>query len=151
MFPCMLYIVLRASCLPTRGLQTNRSCLDFNEDSIKTAIPTDVYKESPYLEHGSIESRIYRIYRGEELIADKEKWNGYLTVIEILTSTQKKSDGRSTSEQRLYISNLNSSAERLSQITKQHWATESMHWGSWPQPTAGQHKTYGRDNKGAYR
>ena len=49
-----------------------------------------------------------------------------MTVIEILTST--KSDGRSTSEQRLYSSNLNSSAERLSQITKQHWAIESMHW-----------------------
>mgnify|MGYP000178772329 CR=1 FL=1 len=35
---------------------------------------------------------------------------------------------RSTSEQRLYISSLDSSAERLSQITKQHWAIESMHW-----------------------
>ena len=28
----------------------------------------------------------------------------------------------------LYISSLDSSAERLSQITKQHWAIESMHW-----------------------
>lgn len=51
-----------------------------------------------------------------------------MTVIEILTSTQKKSDGRSTSEHRLYISSMDSSAERLSQITKQHWAIESMHW-----------------------
>lgn len=51
-----------------------------------------------------------------------------MTVIEILTSTEKKSDGRSTSEQRLYISRLDSSAERLSQIAKQHWAIESMHW-----------------------
>lgn len=56
------------------------------------------------------------------------KWNGNLTVIEILTSTEKKSDGKTTSEQRLYISSLDSSAERLSQITKQHWAIESMHW-----------------------
>ena len=52
----------------------------------------------------------------------------YLGAYEILTSTEKKSDGRSTSEQRLYISSLDSSAERLSQITKQHWAIESMHW-----------------------
>ena len=51
-----------------------------------------------------------------------------MTVIEILTSTEKKSDGRNTSEQRLYISSLDSSAERLSQIAKQHWAIESMHW-----------------------
>ena len=40
----------------------------------------------------------------------------------------KKSDGKSTSEQRLYILSLDSSAERLSQITKQHWAIASMHW-----------------------
>ena len=110
-------------------LKANQRSLRYGlEDSIKTATPTDVYKEGPYLGHGRIESRICRIYRGEELIVDREKWNGYLTVIEILTSTEKKSDGRSTSEQRLCISSLDSSAERLSQITKKHWAIESMHW-----------------------
>ncbi|GAA6467600.1 hypothetical protein K220099C10_34460 [Bacteroides thetaiotaomicron] len=60
------------------------------------------------------------LYRREELIVDKKKWNGNLTVIEILASTEKKSDGRITSEQRVYISSLAGSAERLSQITKQH-------------------------------
>ena len=110
-------------------LKTNQRSLRYGlEDSIKTAPPTDVYKEGPYLEHDRIESRICRIYRGEELIVDREKWNGNLTVIEILTSTEKKSDGRSISEQRLYILSLDSSAERLSQIIKQHWAIESMHW-----------------------
>ena len=110
-------------------LKANQKSLRYGlEDSVKTATPTDAYKEGPYLEHGRIESRICRIYRGEELIVDREKWNGNLTVIEILTSTEKKSDGRNTSEQRLYISSLDSSAERLSQITKQHWAIESMHW-----------------------
>jgi predicted transposase YbfD/YdcC len=68
------------------------------------------------------------LFRDTLFIADREKWNGNLTVIEILTSTEKKSDGKTTSEQRLYISSLDSSAERLSQITKQHWAIESMHW-----------------------
>ena len=110
-------------------LKANQRSLRYGlEDSIKATTPTDIYKEGPYLEHGRIESRVCRIFRGEELIADREKWNGNLTVIEILTSTEKKSDGRSTSEQRLYISSLDSSAERLSQITKQHWAIESMHW-----------------------
>lgn len=110
-------------------LKANQRSLRYGlEDSIKTVTPTDVYKEGLYLEHGRIESRICRIYRGEELIVDREKWNGNLTVVEILTSTEKKSDGRSTSEQRLYISSLDSSAKGLSQITKQHWAIESMHW-----------------------
>lgn len=108
-------------------LKANQRSLRYGfEDAIKTATPTDVYKEGPYLEHGRIGSRIFRIYRGEELIVDKEKWNGNLTVIEILTSTEKKSDGRSTSEQRLYVSSLDSSTERLSQITKQHWAIQRM-------------------------
>ena len=110
-------------------LKANQRSLRYGlEDSIKATTPTDIYKEGPYLEHGRIESRVCCIYCGEELIADREEWNGNLTVIEILTSTEKKSDGRSTSEQRLYISSLDSSAERLSQITKQHWAIESMHW-----------------------
>ena len=51
----------------------------------------------PYSEHGRIESRTRRIFRGEELIADKDKWGGNLTVIEILTSTEKKYDGKITS------------------------------------------------------
>ena len=81
-------------------LKANQSSLRYGlEDSIKTATPTDIYKESPCLEHGRIESRVCCIYCGEELIADREEWNGNLTVIEILTSTEKKSDGRSTSEQ----------------------------------------------------
>ena len=64
-------------------LKANQRSLRYGlEDSIKTATPTDVYKEGPYLEHGRIESRICRIYRGEELIVDKDKWNGNLTVIE---------------------------------------------------------------------
>lgn len=56
----------------------------------------------------------------KNLLSTKKKWNGNLTVIEILASTEKKSDGRITSEQRVYISSLAGSAERLSQITKQH-------------------------------
>lgn len=51
----------------------------------------------PYSEHGRIESRTRRIFRGEELIADKDKWGGNLTVIEILTSTEKKDDDKITS------------------------------------------------------
>ena len=50
------------------------------------------------------------------------------TVIEICTTTEKKSDGRRASERRLYVSSLDCDAERLSLITRRHWAIESMHW-----------------------
>ncbi len=110
-------------------LKANRKSLRYGlEDRIRTAIPSDVYTESPSLEHGRIESRICRIYRGEELIADQKKWNGRLTVIEILTDTTKKSDGRNTSEQRLYISSLDGTAKQFALITRQHRSIESMHW-----------------------
>lgn len=110
-------------------LKANQRSLRYGlEDAIKDATPTDIHKEGPWLEHGRIETRTCRTYRGEELIADREKWNGKLTVIEILTTTEKKSGGERTSEQRLYVSSLDCSAERLSLITRRHWAIESMHW-----------------------
>lgn len=110
-------------------LKANQRSLRYGlEDAIKKATPTDVHEEGPCLEHGRIETRTCRTYRGEELIADREKWNGRLTVIEILTTTEKKSDGKRTSERRLYVSRLDSSAERLGLITRRHWAIESMHW-----------------------
>lgn len=58
-------------------LKANQRSLRYGvEDRIKTAIPTEVYKEEPYLGHGRIVSRTCRIFSGEELIVDKEKWNG---------------------------------------------------------------------------
>lgn len=110
-------------------LKANQKSLRYVlEDKIKTATPSDVYTEVPSLEHGRIELRICRIYRGEGLIADREKWNGRLTVIEMLTSAEKKSGGHCASEQRLYISSLDGTAKQLGLITRQHWSIESMHW-----------------------
>ena len=100
------------------------------EDKIATATPTDIYREGPQLGHGRIETRTCRLFRGDDLIEDREKWNGNLTVIEILTETCRKSNGQETSERRLYISSVGSnSGQRQGRITRQHWLIESMHWG----------------------
>ncbi|EGF55147.1 conserved domain protein [Bacteroides clarus YIT 12056] len=54
----------------------------------------------------------YAVYTaGKNLLPTRKKWNGSLAVIEILTSTEKKSDSKIISEQRVYISSLNSCAE----------------------------------------
>lgn len=98
------------------------------EDSIKTASPIDTYKEGPVLEHGRIETRTCKIYTGKEHIKDRDKWNEDFSVIEILTSTEKKSDGSFASEQRLYLSNMKGSAELFNKITRLHWSIESLHW-----------------------
>lgn len=110
-------------------LKANQKSLRYGiEDSIKMASPLDSYKEGPVLEHGRIETRTCKIYTGKEHIKDRDKWNEDFTIIEILTSTEKKSDNSFASEQRLYLSNMTGSAELFNKITKQHWSIESMHW-----------------------
>lgn len=67
-------------------------------------------------------------FRGNDLITDREKWNGDLTVVEIRTATERKSDGQKSSERRFYVSSFHGSARRLGTISRMHWAIESMHW-----------------------
>ena len=88
----------------------------------------DVYTEGSFLEHGRIETRVCRIFRGNDLITGREKWIGDLTVIEIRTATERKSDGHKSSERRFYVSSFYGSAWRLGTIARMHWAIESMHW-----------------------
>lgn len=109
-------------------LKANQRTLRYGiEDNVELAEPVDVYSEGPCLEHGRIETRVCRIFRGEELIADREKWRGNLTVIEIRTATERKSDGQKSSERRFYVLSLHGSARRLGTIARIHWAIENMH------------------------
>ena len=87
------------------------------------------YAEGPELGHGRIETRTYNIYDGLEIIADKEKWGGNMTIIEYKSSTIKKSTGVCTSEKRLYVSSLPADTPRPGAIVRNHWSIESMHWG----------------------
>lgn len=111
-------------------LKANQRALRYGlEDKIKTTEPAGTYNEEPVLSHGRIVTRTCRIYRGDGLVADREKWNGNLTVIEILTDTVGKRNGQRMSEQRLYVSSLNSDAAELNEITRNHWSIECLHWG----------------------
>lgn len=110
-------------------LKANQRSLRYGiEDRIKSHRPLQTYTEGPELEHGRIETRTYRVYDGLELIADKEKWGGCLTVVEFGAETVKKSTGAHTSEQRLYVSSLPPDASHLGAVIRSHWSIESMHW-----------------------
>ncbi len=85
--------------------------------------------KAPKPGHGRIETRTYRIYDGLELIADKEKWGGNLTIIEYESSTVAKSIGEHTSEKRLYVTSLPTTFPNPGTIIRNHWSIESMHWG----------------------
>jgi len=111
-------------------LKANQRTLRYGvEDSLKALTPAYSYTVGPELGHGRIETRIYRIYDGLEIIADKQKWGGNMTIVEYEARTVRKSTGVLTSEKRLYVSSLATDTQTLGHFVRSHWSIESMHWG----------------------
>ena len=111
-------------------LKANQRSLRYGvEDRLKRHTPLYSYTEGPELSHGRIETRTYNIYDGLEVIADREKWGGNMTVVEYESHTIKKSTGRHATEKRLYVTSLPTDTPRLGSIVRRHWSIESMHWG----------------------
>jgi len=98
------------------------------EDRLKGQAPVYSYTEGPELGHGRIEIKAYRIFDGLDIIANKEKWGGNMTVIEYESDTVKKSSGAQIAEKRLYVSSLSTDTPALGLLVCNHWSIESMHW-----------------------
>lgn len=98
------------------------------EDKVKDAVPSCTITEGPTLGHGRIETRTYRIFDGINMIADKEKWGGNLTVVEFISETTGKSTGMHTTERRFYVTSHPVTHPRVGEIIRHHWSIESMHW-----------------------
>lgn len=110
-------------------LKANQRSLRYGvEDELPRRTPLYSYTIEPELEHGRIETRTYRIYDGLDIIADKEKWGGNMTIIEYVSETIKKSTGEHTCERRLYVSSLPPGAMILCILIRLHWSIEAMHW-----------------------
>lgn len=111
-------------------LKANQRSLRYGvEDRIVGKVPLYSYKDGPELGHGRIETRTYNIYDGLDLIVDKEKWGGNMTIIEYVSETIKKSTKEETTEKRLYVCSLPPDTPALGSIIRKHWSIESMHWG----------------------
>lgn len=111
-------------------LKANQRSLRYGvEDKLREHTPLYSYTEGPEFGHGRIETRTYNIYDGLEIIADKKKWGGNMTIIEYESFTTKKSTGVCASEKRLYVSSLPTDTPRPGAIVRNHWSIESMHWG----------------------
>ena len=111
-------------------LKANQRSLRYGiEDRIRTRTPLHSYTEGPELGHGRIETRTYRIHDGLDMIADREKWGGGMTVVEYESDTVLKSTGARSTERRLYVTSLATDTPLLGAIVRTHWAIESMHWG----------------------
>lgn len=110
-------------------LKANQRSLRYGvEDRLKLLSPVYSYTEGPELGHGRIETRTYRVFDGNDVIVDKSKWGGDLTIIEYEADTIKKSNGTHTLEKRFYLSSLPTNTPKLGSLIRKHWAIESMHW-----------------------
>lgn len=110
-------------------LKANQRSLRYGvEDRLKELTPVYSYVGGPELGHGRIETRTYRVFDGLEIIADKEKWGGNMTIIEYEADTVRKSSGVHTLEKRLYVSSLPANTPALGSLVRIHWSIESMHW-----------------------
>lgn len=110
-------------------LKANQPSLRYGvEDKIKTINPLHTYTHGPELAHGRIETRTYRIFDGLEIIADKEKWGGNLTIVEFESDVVRKSTGGRTAEKRLYMTSLHVDRPGIGAVVRNHWSIESMHW-----------------------
>lgn len=111
-------------------LKANQRTLRYGvEDKIRQVAPRFTYTRGPEIGHGRIETRTYNVYDGLELIADKDKWGGNLTVVEFISHCIKKSTDTEATETRLYVSNLPVQTPFIGNIARKHWSIESMHWG----------------------
>lgn len=110
-------------------LKANQKSLRYNiEDNIKKATPISIHDETVRLEHGRIESRSIRTFNGADLEVDLQQWGGKMTVVEVTTQEEKKSNGKKCEGYRLYITDLDDDAEMLGNYTRAHWAVEVNHW-----------------------
>ena len=98
------------------------------EDKIKKINPLDKYSTPYELSHGRIMQRTCQTFDGAKLIDDPEKWGHDLTIICVKVVNIEKSTGKTSEDNRIYISNLQLSAKDFNDVIRKHWAIESMHW-----------------------
>ena len=123
-------------------LKANQPSLRYGiEDRLVEHTPVYSYTEGPELAHGRIETRTYRVYDGLDIIADKKKWGGNMTIIEYESSTVKKSTGVHTSEKRLYVSSMPTHTPKPRSHRTQPLVDRKHALGTGPQSSAGQYKT----------
>lgn len=102
------------------------------EQGIKDAIlfskPVDTDIEDDF-GHGRIEKRSCFVYDNLSHIENLEKWEDLKTIIKIKTEVIEKATNKRYSEERLYISSLESNAKYINRSIRKHWAVENkLHW-----------------------
>ena len=79
--------------------------------------------------HGRIEFRSCHVVSNFNFFDDYKEWNSIQSVVKITSSREIKKTGKTSIEQRYYITSLPPDAEKINQQIRQHWYIENkLHW-----------------------
>lgn len=98
------------------------------EDRSAKASPLDAHEGVAELAHGRIEVRTCKVYDAKDLIADTTKWRHALRVVEVLCTSERKKDGRKSSDKRFFITDMSIGATEAARLVREHWLVEANHW-----------------------
>jgi len=78
-------------------------------------------------EHGRIETRRYTVIHDVEWLRERHDWPGLEDIV--IVESQRKIDGATARQTRLYITSLTLGASAVGRLIRGHWTIEnSLHW-----------------------
>ena len=81
------------------------------------------------LSHGRIEKRTCQVLDDLTFFDDADQWKGLQSIIKVSSERTIKSNGKTSSETRYYISSLPKNASKMNQAIRKHWNIENnLHW-----------------------
>ncbi len=79
--------------------------------------------------HGRVETRTCDAIEDLTFMDDHEPWRNLRSVVKVVSERHIKKTGKTTWDERYYISSLPADAHRLNRIIRQHWSVENnLHW-----------------------
>lgn len=79
--------------------------------------------------HGRIETRKCDVTSCLKFLDGKEDWKGLRSIVRISSERHNKKTGKSSTEERFYITSLQDDPELLNTSIRDHWAIENnLHW-----------------------
>ena len=89
--------------------------------------PPDSTNETVEKGHGRIETRKCEVINKLDFLDEKEQWAGLRSLARV--TAKREINGKQSSEERLYISSVESDAKSFNSFIRQHWGVEnSLHW-----------------------
>lgn len=111
--------------LQVKGNQ--KGLLEDIQDSFSLLKPKEMSKTDD-LGHGRVETRRCFIIEDLSLIEKQTDWKNLSTLIKIESEIYYKKTGKTTNEERYYISSRIAKAEDFGSYVRNHWGIESLHW-----------------------